>query len=232
MPAQAVLVLRALTDDVLAMVKQQPDLHRALVEVGDRQVLGTLAQAGARDHQRVDRVRLAAGTLARDGSGPSASAALAPPARPRRPGSARSARRHAGSPRSPRFAPRRLAEPRQAARQSPALAPRPSAHLRAGRFPQTPRRRCGSVCGCPLQLRSCLGPFGWLLPPDGPPADMPHLGRCHAPIRSNRGSSGGGGRHNGRRSVLRTTADLGVSPPPPENQPAPVGHQSSTLGRA
>ena len=46
-----------------------------------------------------------------------------------------------------------------------------------------------------------------LLPSDGPPADEPHLGRCHAPIKSSRGSSGGGGRRNPWRSDLRVDTE-------------------------
>jgi hypothetical protein len=38
---------------------------------------------------------------------------------------------------------------------------------------------------------------------NGSPADTSQSGRCHAPIRSRRRSSDGGGRHNHRRSGLR-----------------------------
>ena len=52
-PAQALLDARALLDEVLAMVEQEPDLALRTGEAGRRQ--GGLAQVGTGDRERVDR---------------------------------------------------------------------------------------------------------------------------------------------------------------------------------
>jgi hypothetical protein len=57
-PTQAVLRPRALADQVLAVVEQQPDLAPGTLQRGRRQ--RRLAQRRPRDRHRVDRVRLAA----------------------------------------------------------------------------------------------------------------------------------------------------------------------------
>ncbi len=62
-PAQAALVIGAGANEVLAMVEQQLDLHRLLVEIGGRQVLDSLLQRRPGDVGGVDRIGLA--TLAR-----------------------------------------------------------------------------------------------------------------------------------------------------------------------
>jgi hypothetical protein len=54
------LVARALADEVVVVVAQQPDLERTLVEVGRGQGLDPLLERRARDRAGVDRVRLAA----------------------------------------------------------------------------------------------------------------------------------------------------------------------------
>jgi hypothetical protein len=57
---------------------------------------------------------------------------------------------------------------------------------------------------------------------DGPPVDKPQSGRSHAPIKSRRGSSGGGERHNACWSDQPIDSDpksqLATSP-----RPNPVG---------
>ncbi len=58
-PAQPVDDARALGDKVLAVVTQQPDLKRLLVEKRRREPLDPLAQHGASDRSRIDLVRLA-----------------------------------------------------------------------------------------------------------------------------------------------------------------------------
>jgi hypothetical protein len=58
-PAQAVLRAGALGDKVVAVIGQQPDLHRALVQEGGRKPLDPVAQDGAGGGQRVDLVGLA-----------------------------------------------------------------------------------------------------------------------------------------------------------------------------
>src|SRR4051812_37166693 len=60
-----------------------------------------------------------------------------------------------------------------------------------------------TVCDClwvsaPITIIRTVPSLGSLT--NGSPADTSQSGRCHAPIRSRRGSSDGGGRHNIRRS--------------------------------
>ena len=77
-----------------------------------------------------------------------------PPAR-REPTRKRSRlRRRAGSPRSPRSAPRRDLAPRRAARGIRAHGRPPSARLRGVRSPHQRLRRYGFVYGCPFRSRS------------------------------------------------------------------------------
>ena len=142
-PAQALLVLCAGPDEVLAVVEQQLQLQGGLVEVGGGQGLGTLAQRCPGDGEGVDRDRTCRGCARLCGPRPSASAGLARRARPRRPGNARRNRRRGGSPRSPRSVPLRVPAPRRGAHESRAPWLRRSARRRADRFPQRPRRRCG-----------------------------------------------------------------------------------------
>jgi hypothetical protein len=55
-PAQSVLHARALADQVLAVVEQQLDLKRPLVELGAGQTVDALPERGAGDRLGVDRV--------------------------------------------------------------------------------------------------------------------------------------------------------------------------------
>ncbi len=64
MPPQPVLDTGALADEVLAMVKQQLDLERLLVQPGARQRVDTFTNGCPSDAESVDVIRLAA--LARD----------------------------------------------------------------------------------------------------------------------------------------------------------------------
>jgi hypothetical protein len=66
-PAQPVLDPRALGDEVPAVVGQQPDLHRLLVEVGGGEALHAVLDHGPGDRERVDLVRLARLALAAAG---------------------------------------------------------------------------------------------------------------------------------------------------------------------
>jgi hypothetical protein len=63
-PAQALLVLRAGSDQILAVVEQELQLQGLFVEVGGGKGLGSLTQGCAGDGQSVDRIGLAAGALA------------------------------------------------------------------------------------------------------------------------------------------------------------------------
>jgi hypothetical protein len=67
MPAQPVLDPGALGDQVLAVVAEQPDLHRLLVEVGGGKALDAVLDHGPGDRERVDLVRLARLALAAAG---------------------------------------------------------------------------------------------------------------------------------------------------------------------
>lgn len=78
--------------------------------------------------------------------------------------------------------------------------------------------RGGQLAG-ELPVPANTAPQVWVrlwvsLPSDGPPADEPHLGRCHAPIKSSRGSSGAAGDTTDGGQTLGSTASLGVSSPP------------------
>lgn len=59
MPPQPVHGPRPLGDEIVAMIEQQPNLHRLLVQIRDRELLDTVLDDRAGDRQRVDLVRLA-----------------------------------------------------------------------------------------------------------------------------------------------------------------------------
>ena len=67
MPAEPLLILSASGDEILAMVDQQANIHRGAVEVRSGELADSFLERGARDAERVDRVRLAA--LARGAPG-------------------------------------------------------------------------------------------------------------------------------------------------------------------
>ena len=54
MPAQPVHGPGPLRDQVAAVIEQQPDLHRLLVQERDRELLDPVLDDRARDRQRVD----------------------------------------------------------------------------------------------------------------------------------------------------------------------------------
>ena len=58
-PAQPVHRAGALGDEIVAVLEQQPDLHRPLVQVRDREPLDTVLDDRSGDGERVDLVRLA-----------------------------------------------------------------------------------------------------------------------------------------------------------------------------
>ena len=60
MPPQPVLDAGALADEILAVVEQQPDPHRPLVEVRGREGLHAVLDDRARDRLRVNLIGLAA----------------------------------------------------------------------------------------------------------------------------------------------------------------------------
>jgi hypothetical protein len=66
-PAQAVLRACALGHEILAVVGEQPDLQRCLVQMGDREALDAFLQHRAGDRPRVDLIGLARLALAQAG---------------------------------------------------------------------------------------------------------------------------------------------------------------------
>ena len=60
MPAQPLLIAGAGGDQILAMVDQQANIERRTVQVRSRELVDPFLERGARDAERVDRVRLAA----------------------------------------------------------------------------------------------------------------------------------------------------------------------------
>ena len=62
-PAQSLLVLRAGFGEVLAMIEQQLDLQRGLVQMGGGEGVYSLAQGGSGDSAGVDWVGLPTSTL-------------------------------------------------------------------------------------------------------------------------------------------------------------------------
>jgi hypothetical protein len=201
MPAQPVLRAGALGHEVLAVIGQQADLHRGLVEVGGGEALRPVPDHGAGDRERVDLVRLAR-------------LALAPP------GGAHPVRCH---PHDPLPGPgQRRFEP---ARNVPAVLDRPHPLIiqpaRPAHRSQIPRLLGPDLASAALPARPRIDgrqrvralvrvrpdhdhahrPFDLVQRRrSGSPADNHHSGRCHAPITSRRRSSGGGGRHKLRRS--------------------------------
>src|SRR5687767_4286131 len=59
MPAQPVLHPGALGDEILAVIGEQADLHRCLIEVGGGEALNAVLDHRPRNRERVDLVRLA-----------------------------------------------------------------------------------------------------------------------------------------------------------------------------
>jgi hypothetical protein len=59
-PAQPTLLVRALGDEIVAVIKQQAQIERLALERGGRQPIDAFAQRSTRDGERIDRVRLAA----------------------------------------------------------------------------------------------------------------------------------------------------------------------------
>ena len=92
------------------------------------------------------------------------------------------------------------------------------------RSPHRQRQRCGSACGCPLRSRSSARSPSLGLPrqTDRRRTDL-SWGDCHAPIRSRRRSSDGGGRQNGCRSASRGDTE-------PKGQPAANSEPNRTAG--
>jgi len=68
-------------------------------------------------------------------------------------------------------------------------------------------------------------------PKNGPRVDTAQLGRCHAPIRSGQGSTGGGERHNASRSnpKVDSIAESQLAADPNSNDPAGQHQVKTTL---
>src|SRR5450755_2099821 len=63
MPPQPVDHARTLDDEVVAMIKQQTDLHRLLIQIRGREAVDPVLDDRAGDRERVDLIRLARLTL-------------------------------------------------------------------------------------------------------------------------------------------------------------------------
>ena len=221
LPAQPILGAGALPHQILSMVAEKPDLHRVLIERRGGKALHAVLDHGAGDGERIDLVRLARHAL------PAA-------------GGAHPVRRHAHDPLAGRD--QGLLEP---PRDMPTVLNRPHPLVVQPARP-THRRQMPLLVG--LDLAGAAPPAGPRVdgrqrvralvrvrpdhdhpPPSlrlvehrrsGSPADRSHSGRCHAPIRSHRRSSGGGGRHNLRQSDQPVDKQSQSQPAAkPENQP-------------
>ena len=196
MPAQPALDPGALAHQLLAVINQQLDLQRCLIDGGHRQRVNPLTQRRPRDRHRVDRVRLAGAALS--------AAALAHQLR--RDAHDALAALDQEALQRPRDMATVLDRPNPLAVKPLTPAQHGEMAGRAGRdrlaAPQLDRSRhkqpprCALACVGPLRSRSCAPSLRWSSLTGGPLADKPHWGRCHAPIKSRRRSSGGGGRHN------------------------------------
>ena len=175
MPPQPVHSAGAFGDQILAMIEQQADLHRLLVQIRDREPLDAVLDDRAGDRQRVDLIGLAR---------------LALPL----PRGTHPVRRHPHDPLARRK--QRLLEP---ARARPAVLDRPHAIViqptrppdrgqmprvigldlagcRApGRFPRRPPPARASPCAYPPRSRSCMSLRLVNAEWSGSPADT-----CHA----------------------------------------------------
>ena len=67
MPTQALLVFTTGPDEILAVIEQELQLQRRLVQMRGRQGLGALSERCSGDGEGVDRVGLTAGALAAAG---------------------------------------------------------------------------------------------------------------------------------------------------------------------
>ena len=230
MPAQPTLLVGAVGDEIVVVVEQQPDLQRVVVQMRGGQPLDALAQRRPGDRQRVDRVALAplAGAPAgaghqgrRDPHDPLA-AGQQPPLQPPRdvaaildrpdPLAVAQATRPperafaAGDRRRDRLATQPLAGRRVDSHQRVRLLVRVRANHDHVLRP---------FVGCHWRSRitrrhTSLG------------------GRSHAPIKSARRSTGGGGRHNRCRSDQLADSDAksqsAADPGPnPDDRTSPPG---------
>ena len=59
MPPQPVHCAGPFGDEIVAVIAKQPDLHRLLIQVRDRELLNTVLDDRARDRERIDLIRLA-----------------------------------------------------------------------------------------------------------------------------------------------------------------------------
>ena len=106
---------------------------------------------------------------------------------------------------------------RPALRATPSDPPAPPGRRINGRA-RCARSLCVSV---PITIICPVPSLG--SPMNGSPVDTAQSGRCHAPIKSGRGSTGGGERHNAKQVRPRVDSKPGVSSPPTREPTGPVG---------
>lgn len=195
------------------MIGQELDLERLLVELGAGQRLGALFECCAGDRQGVDRVGLAAAAR----RAPSARHQLRCDPDDTFAAGDHEALERAGDVAAVLDRPDPLAAELPGPGEQPGVPARLRAHRLAASQLTGERIHRSSGVGRLVWVRSnhdhLLRPFRfschWRF---GPPADRPHWGRSHAPIKSRRRSSNGGGRHNECRSDLRVDSDARSQP--------------------
>ena len=198
MPAQAALLIGAISDQVVVMVEQQANLQRPLIQVRPRQPLDAFAQRRPSDRGRIDADRTCRARARSGARPPSASAPPAPCARRARPVRTPTAQTRAGSPGSPT----RAHQPSARAHPQRPLGPRTRRRHRQRAAQLTRRRvdrgkRVAALVGVRTNHDHPHRPLVDETRRSGPPADTPQSGRCHAPIKSRRRSS------NRRRATQR-----------------------------
>ena len=68
MPPQPVLDAGALSDEIVAVIADQPDLHRLLVEIRGRETINTVLDDRSGDRDRIDLIGLPRLTFPASGS--------------------------------------------------------------------------------------------------------------------------------------------------------------------
>ena len=180
-------------DQALAVVDEQADVELEPGELRDRERVDPFADRGPGDRDRVDRVGLAA--LARRCSrAPAVSFGATRTTR-----SPRASRNRSSAPETwrqssiahTRSPPRRRAQRNRSSNERRFARTVRSARSRGRALPRAPRR-CARPCACPSRSRSSAPSLQLGISKNGSPVDTSQSGRCHAPIKSGRGSSGGG----------------------------------------
>jgi hypothetical protein len=194
-PAQPVLDPCALGDQVLAVVGEQPNLHRPLIEVRDGEARHAILDHGPGDRERVDLVRLARLALAAAGCPHPVRRDPHDPLAGRDQRLLEPARDVAAVFDCPHPLLVQPARPAQRGQVARLLGLDLALAALAARSRVDRRQRVRALVRVRSEHDHLHRPFVWFEHRrSGSPADNRHWGRCHAPIKSRRRSSGGGGR--------------------------------------